>query len=164
MALAVPPSLSPSRKPSSPWIGALLLSQTSHLPLHRPLTEQRPQYSRTHVNLDPWTRRRHQNGMFYQSGNGFSHRNFELVCANPKGGIDQLWRDGDSHLWAAGATLVALDSNGKPQPGQFVTGQPSFTGSSFNRDFEVLFCGGVEERSIIGIIARPDPDGISRAR
>jgi len=64
-----------------------------------------------------------------------------MVRANPAGGLTQIWRDGSSWVWSVGSNLVATDSTGKPQVGQYVNGQPSMLGSSFNRDFEVLFWG-----------------------
>jgi hypothetical protein len=96
----------------------------------------------TNVNPDPWTRKRHHNGNLYQSGNGATHRNFEMVRADPAGGITQVYRIGEApYTWSVVGQLVANDGNGNPQQGQYVNGQPSILGSSFNRDFEVLFWG-----------------------
>jgi hypothetical protein len=62
-----------------------------------------------------------------------------MVRANPSGGLTQVWRDGDApYSWAVANQLVA---GSPPQTGQYVNGQPSMLGSSFNRDFEVLFWG-----------------------
>lgn len=112
--------------------------------LHRYGTAQIDNWTKfgiTNVNPDPWTRKRHHNGCLYQGGNGAIHKNFEMVRANPAGGLTQIWRDGSSWAWSVGSNLVATDSTGKPQVGQYVNGQPSMLGSSFNRDFEVLFWG-----------------------
>jgi hypothetical protein len=77
-----------------------------------------------------------------QGGNGATHRNFEMVRADPAGGLTQVWRLGESpYTWSVSGQLVANDGNGNPQQGQYVNGQPSMLGSSFNRDFEVLFWG-----------------------
>jgi hypothetical protein len=112
--------------------------------LHRYGTAQIDNWTKfgiTNVSPDPWTRKRHHNGCLYQGGNGAVHKNFEMMRANPAGGLTQVWRDGSSWVWSVGSNWVALDSAGKPQVGQYVNGQPSMLGSSFNRDFEVLFWG-----------------------
>lgn len=78
----------------------------------------------------------------YQSGNGATHRNFELVRTNPTGGMTQVYRIGESpYTWSEVGQLVIKDSNGNPITGQYVNGQPVMLGSSFNRDFEVIYWG-----------------------
>jgi hypothetical protein len=67
---------------------------------------------------------------------------FEMVRANPAGGLTQVYRMGDSpYTWSVVQQLVVDDSKGNPVTGQYVQGQPSMLGSSFNRDFEVLYWG-----------------------
>src|SRR5436305_8205213 len=82
-------------------------------------------FGMTNVNPDPWTRKRHHNGMMYQGGNGATHRNFEMVRTNPTGGLTQVYRGGEAPFtWATAGQLVIKDNNGNPVTGQYVQGQP----------------------------------------
>lgn len=65
------------------------------------------------------------------SGNGWTHRNFELLLANPNGpGITHISRDGDSTEWSV-VTEV-------PEANSVLVGQPAIIGTSFNRDFHAV--------------------------
>ncbi len=60
-----------------------------------------------------------------QSGNGETHRNFELLIGDPAGtGFAHISRDGSAAEWAKVADVQ----------GSFV-GHPAIVGTSFNRDF-----------------------------
>ncbi|SPQ26231.1 d14614d7-7edf-49d7-b461-6d902ee31df1 [Thermothielavioides terrestris] len=86
-------------------------------------------YGLTNVNPDPWTRRRHQSGSMLQSGNGDTHRNFELLVGNPNAtGFTHISRDGTSAKWSKVSTI---QSNG-------LLGQPAIIGTSYNRDFHAV--------------------------
>lgn len=90
-------------------------------------------YGVANVNPDPWTRKRHQSGSMLQSGNGETHRNFELlVSESGAAGFTHISRDGDSAIWSK---VSAVD-------GSSLLGQPAIAGTSFNRDFHVV---GVDE-------------------
>lgn len=93
-----------------------------------------PKTGITNVNPDPWSRRRHHNGALYQSGNGATHRNFEMVRNLGGGVLEQVWRnggDGGNFAWGVAGKLLAKGPN--------VNGQPVMTGTSMNRDFELLY-------------------------
>lgn len=78
----------------------------------------------------------------YQSGNGATHRNFELVRAGNPIGFTYVSRIGEPPFsWSVVSREVAYDTSNPPNiiPGQTVMGQPVITGTSFNRDFEVLY-------------------------
>ncbi len=67
----------------------------------------------------------------FESGNGNKHRNFELFRSNGTAGITQVWRGGDGPLtWASGGLLAS---------GSAPRGQPAAMGSSFNRDFQIVY-------------------------
>lgn len=73
------------------------------------------------------------------SGNGETHRNFELLLADPsKAGFTHVTRDGDSMEWS----IVADVQEGNAK----VTGQPAIIGTSFNRDFHAV---GVDENGAV---------------
>jgi hypothetical protein len=85
-------------------------------------------YGITNVNPDPWSRKRHQSGSMLQSGNGETHRNFELLISGSAGaGFTHVSRDGDTAKWSK-----VLDVQGS------VVGQPAIAGTSFNRDFHAV--------------------------
>ncbi|KAK4466825.1 hypothetical protein QBC42DRAFT_318930 [Cladorrhinum samala] len=91
------------------------------------------------VNADPWAKKKHRNGILYESGNGATHRNFEVLRSNGTGGLTHVWRRGESpYPWSTAGQVVRL-SNGVPRTGQIPYGQPVMLGSSFNRDFEVVY-------------------------
>ncbi len=76
----------------------------------------------------------------YESGNGVNHRNFELVRSNATGGLTWVYRSGDNpQAWHLVKPMLAVDDKNVSLPGQNAVGQPVLTGSSFNRDFEVVF-------------------------
>ncbi|GAA3093288.1 hypothetical protein GCM10020254_42880 [Streptomyces goshikiensis] len=80
------------------------------------------------TNIDPWTKRRLHAGSVYESGNGRAHRNFEMSATAGGGRLRHWWREGDAPFpWARAATY-ATDASG----------QPAFTGSTYNRNMESL--------------------------
>ncbi|MEU9106755.1 C1 family peptidase [Streptomyces xanthophaeus] len=80
------------------------------------------------TNIDPWTRRRLHAGNVYESGNGRAHRNFELAATTGGGRLQHWWREGDAPFPWARAGTFAHDASG----------QPAFTGSTYNRNMESL--------------------------
>lgn len=94
----------------------------------------------TNVNPDPWTRRRHHNGNMIQSGNGATHRNFELVRSDGDAGLKHDYRNGGTpdYSWNLASHLSYTDSNGRVY-GNNVVGQPAMTATSFNRNYEIIY-------------------------
>ncbi|KAK4195341.1 putative dipeptidyl-peptidase 1 [Triangularia verruculosa] len=89
-------------------------------------------YGLRNVNPDPWTRKRHQSGNMMNSGNGETHRNFELLLSDLDRGIMHLSRDGDTGKWSSVSQLATTDEK------LSVRGQPSIIGTSRNRDFHAV--------------------------
>lgn len=86
-------------------------------------------YGVANVNPDPWTRRRHQSGSMLQSGNGDTHRNFELLVSEPTGsGFAHVSRDSNTTTWSK---VSKIEGSG-------LNGQPAILGTSFNRDFHAV--------------------------
>ncbi|MEU3721580.1 C1 family peptidase [Streptomyces sp. NPDC031705] len=80
------------------------------------------------TDIDPWSKRRLHAGSVYESGNGRSHRNFEMAATAGGGRLQHWWREGDAPFaWSRGRTF-ACDASG----------QPAFTGTSYNRNMESL--------------------------
>lgn len=79
------------------------------------------------VNPDPWTKRRLHNGTMVESGNGPSHRNFEMLTTAPNHQMRHWWRDNSvgGFPWHAGILQ-----------GNDVAASPTLTGTTFNRNFE----------------------------
>jgi hypothetical protein len=83
-------------------------------------------YGVANVNPDPWTRKRHQSGSMLQSGNGDTHRNFELLLSGSTGsGFAHVSRDSNTTTWSK---VNEIEGSG-------LSGQPAIVGTSFNRDF-----------------------------
>ncbi|KAH6839508.1 hypothetical protein B0I37DRAFT_408920 [Chaetomium sp. MPI-CAGE-AT-0009] len=86
-------------------------------------------YGVANVNPDPWTRKRHQSGSLLQSGNGETHRNFELLLSEPTGsGFAHVSRDSNTTQWSKVSDIK----------GNSLVGQPAIVGTSFNRDFHAV--------------------------
>ncbi|MFF5449063.1 C1 family peptidase [Streptomyces sp. NPDC012888] len=82
----------------------------------------------TGTDVDPWSKRRQHAGNVFESGNGPEHRNFELLARNGGGRLQHWWRGGEEPFaWARGASF-----------GGDATGQPAFTGTTYNRNMESL--------------------------
>ena len=94
----------------------------------------------TTTNPDPWTKRRSHNGNLYESGDGTNHRDFEVWAPGPKNVIRHYTRDGQSLNWALKETLpqVWLAPNYTAK-GYDCAGIPSVLGSTYFRNFEVLY-------------------------
>ncbi|MFI5829578.1 C1 family peptidase [Streptomyces sp. NPDC051578] len=82
----------------------------------------------TGTNIDPWSKRRLHAGNVYESGNGRGHRNFELAAATGDGSLRHWWREGEAPFAWTPAKTYAHDASG----------QPAFTGTTFNRNTESL--------------------------
>lgn len=101
----------------------------------------------TNVDPDPWSRRRHHSGNLIMSGEGETHRNFELVRSSGQTGVPPLWlgRNGgqvgsnaNDYSWFAKQRLFAYDYNGQAI-GVNMIGQPVLTSTSYNRDLELVY-------------------------
>lgn len=81
----------------------------------------------TGTNPDPWTKRRMHNGGMIESGNGATHRNFELLAPGPGGKLQHWWRDNSASgfPWAKASSF-----------GNDVAAPPAFTSTTFDRNFE----------------------------
>ncbi|MFD6873444.1 MULTISPECIES: C1 family peptidase [unclassified Streptomyces] len=80
------------------------------------------------TNIDPWSKRRLHTGNVYESGNGRAHRNFEMAATAGGGRLRHWWREGDAPYSWSRAETYAHD----------VSGQPAFTGTTYNRNMESL--------------------------
>jgi hypothetical protein len=77
----------------------------------------------------------------YQGGNGPTHRNFELVRSDGSAGIKHVYRNGGEngdYSWHIASHLLYTTEWGTIV-GDKVVGQPVITGTSFNRNFEMLY-------------------------
>lgn len=93
-------------------------------------------YGVSNVNPDPWSRKRHQSGNMMQSGNGETHRNFELLVASnasTKGAFCHLSRDGSTLKWSV-ASCVGEEG--------VVVREPVMIGTSAGRDVAAVFVDG----------------------
>jgi hypothetical protein len=90
------------------------------------------------TNPDPWSKRRQHNGGLYESGDGTNHRNFEVWTAGPKNVVRHYWRDGGNGDWSLAGPLpqVTLPSGAT---GYDCDGAPVAIGSTYNRNFEVIY-------------------------
>ncbi|MEI6757980.1 MAG: peptidase C1A [Chlorobium sp.] len=81
----------------------------------------------TGVNPDPWTKRRMGNGGMLESGNGASHRNFELLTTGTGGKVQHWWRNNSTtgFPWNKGTSF-----------GNDAAACPTLISSTFNRNFE----------------------------
>ena len=81
----------------------------------------------TGVNPDPWTKRRQHNGGMLESGNGATHRNFELLATGLGSTIQHWWRDNSTpgFPWHKG-----------PAFGNDAAVCPTFISTTYNRNFE----------------------------
>ena len=82
------------------------------------------------VNPDPWTKRRMHNGSMIESGNGATHRNFELLTTSSGNKIQHWWRDNSTvgFPWHKGVHF-ANDADTSP----------TFISTTFNRNFELVY-------------------------
>ena len=84
----------------------------------------------TGTNPDPWTKRRLHSGAMLESGNGPTHRNFEMLSTGPGAKLQHWWRDNDtgSFAWHAGVSF-----------GNDAAACPTFISTTFNRNFECVY-------------------------
>ncbi|WP_297474554.1 C1 family peptidase [Ferrovum sp.] len=82
------------------------------------------------TNPDPWTKRRLHSGGMVESGNGATHRNFELLALINGTQVAHWWRDNTASgfPWAR-AEVFAND----------VGGRPTLTATTYNRNFETIY-------------------------
>ncbi|HYM90884.1 MAG TPA: peptidase C1A, partial [bacterium] len=82
------------------------------------------------TNPDPWTKRRNHSGGMIESGDGALHRNFELLACGPHSSFTHWWRENSSSTlpWAKAEVL-----------GNDVACPPTFTGTTYNRNFETVY-------------------------
>ncbi|MFE0510030.1 C1 family peptidase [Streptomyces sp. NPDC058964] len=85
------------------------------------------------TNPDPWTKRRLHNGNLYESGNGATHRNFEMLAITNGSAVQHWWRDNTAagFPWAR-ASVFGLDA----------AVCPTLTSTTFNRNFECVYLTG----------------------
>lgn len=98
-------------------------------------------YGLANVDPDPWSRKRHQSGGLMQSGNGATHRDFELLLAgnsSSDGRFAHVSRDGTTGGWSLASRVIG--------DGGALAGQPVIMGTSANRDFAAVFVD--EERNL----------------
>jgi len=83
-----------------------------------------------YTNPDPWTKRRNHGGGMLESGDGATHRNFELIAPSAGNSLTHWWRDNSSSTlpWAK-ATTMAND----------VADPPTFTATTYNGNFEMIY-------------------------
>ncbi len=95
-----------------------------------------PMYGIRGTDPDPWCKRSNHNGGMVESGDGANHDNFELFVPAPGNVMAHWWRDNGSAAmpWAQTAGFAAD-----------VATAPSATGTTFNRNFEVIY-GSVSHR------------------
>ena len=81
------------------------------------------------VNPDPWTKRRLHGGAMIESGNGATHRNFELLSPAHGNQIAHWWRDNTvaGFPWARAEVF-----------GNDAAACPTLTSSTYNRNFESI--------------------------
>lgn len=82
------------------------------------------------VNPDPYTKRRLHAGGMIESGNGSTFRNFELIAPSAGNSLSHWWRDN-------GASAIPWHK--AEQFANDVADPPTFTGTSFNRNFEMIY-------------------------
>jgi hypothetical protein len=83
------------------------------------------------VNPDPWTKRRLHNGNMIESGNGATHRNFEVVATANGSQVRHWWRqggEGGDFSWHQGSIF-----------GNDAAVCPTLTGTTYNRNFELVY-------------------------
>ena len=83
------------------------------------------------TNPDPWTKRRLHSGNFFESGNGATHRNFEMLATANGSQIRHYWRqggEGGDFGWRAGAVF-----------GNDAAVCPTFTATTYNRNMEAIY-------------------------
>ncbi|KAK0609771.1 protease [Bombardia bombarda] len=110
-------------------------------------------YGITNVNPDPWAKQRHQSGNMMQSGNGKTHRNFELLLAavnnnTSETSLTHISRDGTTSNWSI------VNEIAKGENYTRLRGQPAVIGTSFNRDFPLC-----RTWDLVSTIAEQEIDG-----
>jgi hypothetical protein len=90
------------------------------------------------TNPDPWTKRRCHNGCLIESGNGPSHKNFEMLWPSA-GRVIHGWRtsgEGGDFSWHEAGRLSLPNDVGA---GAGSLGYPALTSTTWNRNFECVY-------------------------
>jgi hypothetical protein len=88
------------------------------------------------TNPDPWTKRRHRNGVVIESGNGAKHQNLELFLRKGTS-IVHDWQEAGSGPWNSSGIVHSIDEwRGFPQD---AIDCPVAIQSTFNRNFELVY-------------------------
>jgi hypothetical protein len=93
------------------------------------------------TNPDPWTRRRLHNGCFLESGNGQTHRNFEMLASGgPR--LRHVWRQGGEGGDFSWHEAHALENPNDIGAGAACVGPPALIATTYNRNFETVYWEG----------------------
>ena len=85
------------------------------------------------ANPDPWIKRRLHNGNTIVSGDGATHKNFELIRCTTSGDLLHQWRQGGENgdfSWHDAETIGTSTA---------CKGMPALTSTSYNRNFEFIY-------------------------
>jgi hypothetical protein len=113
-----------------------------------------PKYGVTNIDPDQFARRFHHNGNLYQSANGTTHRDFDVIRASSDGNLLRLKRTGEGKKrWSVQEAITVYDfppndatmNNVYNQTAAPVAGQPAILETSFGRQKELVYW--VEETS-----------------
>ncbi|KAF2474389.1 cysteine proteinase [Lindgomyces ingoldianus] len=111
----------------------------------------RPKHGVTNLSPDPHARGRHSNGNIVQSGDGTTHRDFEVLRRKVGGNMVRLVRSGEGSLaWSVKETINVLDPELRKQypigygPNNPVKGQPMLLETTFGRQKEALYWEGYD--------------------
>ena len=85
----------------------------------------------TLTNPDPWTKRRLHGGNIVESGNGASHRNFEMLLSAKNGALQHWWRDNSKSGYPWAKAYAPFGNDAAPT-------WPTLTETTFNRNFEAV--------------------------
>jgi hypothetical protein len=88
------------------------------------------------TNPDPWTKRRHRNGVIIESGNGAAHQNRELFVRDGTN-IVHDWREAGTGPWMNGGIVRSVDEWRGFGPD--AADCPAAVQSTFNRNFELVY-------------------------
>ncbi|KAH8763827.1 hypothetical protein BGZ57DRAFT_549078 [Hyaloscypha finlandica] len=85
-----------------------------------------------YADPDPWIKRRLHNGNMIVSGDGATHKNFELIRCTGSGLLHQWRQGGENGDWSwHDAEDISISTA--------CVGMPSMTGTTYNRNFEFVY-------------------------